>query len=113
MENQYSLKDACDKAGVTEESVLSGEYMKLRYGTKKTETEEVEEKEITEDILDEVIENDKKENIQKIIVKLFRYLKNNPQWFNIANFQNMKYIASHIYLQMNIIKLAGRIKFVI
>lgn len=101
MENQYSLKDACDKAGVTEESVLSGEYMKLRYGTKKIETEEVEEKEIAEDILDEVIENDKKEKYTKNNRKAYlEYLKNNPQWFNIANFPEYE-IYSEPYLFTN------------
>jgi len=101
MENQYSLKDACDKAGVTEESVLSGEYMKLRYGTKKVEIEEVEEKEIAKNISTEIIENDKKEKYTKNNRKAYlEYLKNNPQWFNIANFPEYE-IYSEPYLFTN------------
>ena len=105
MENQYSLADACKIAGVTEESVLNGEYMKERYGNKKKSNPLPEEDYLyKEDDADEIIE-DTSLDIQSAKEKVARelylsYLKANPQWFNIANFPDYQ-IYSEPYLFTN------------
>lgn len=94
MENQYSLKDACDSAGVSEESVLNGEYMKERYGKKEsTEVVNIEP--------ESKFSNEKEVKVKKDDRKVFlEYLKENPQWFNIANYPDYE-IYSEPYLFTN------------
>lgn len=105
MENQYSLKDACKIAGVSEESVLNGEYMKERYSNKKQNNTLSDENYFCEE--NDIDESNKDVNLdtrsakEKVNRELYlSYLKANPQWFNIANFPDYQ-IYSEPYLFTN------------
>lgn len=113
MENQFTLQDACDKTGVSMESVLDGSYVKQRYGKPRVLsnlTAPVKEEEVksNEEVLTSVNDN-KEEDTKKsnIIVmtdaekerekEYLEYLRNHPQWFNITNFPDYQIYSEPYY----------------
>lgn len=107
MENQYSLEDACKIANVSLESVLSGEYMKQRYGKNKEDTScDIETIKKTLSIQTESIEtedevSDDEINKQKLARQTYlSYLKDHPMWTTITNFPEFE-IYSEPYLYTN------------
>lgn len=105
MENQYSLADACQAANVTIESVLSGEYLKERYGNKNKKNIDYDIVNISDkenEILNCInTDSEKKLNNEKNRREIYlTYLKTHPMWTMVSNFPEFE-IYSEPYLYTN------------
>lgn len=92
LEKKFTFELACKIAEVTPEYVLSGQYMKDRYGKKTNNKKTVLKQENKK-----VVYNSTKQCKAK---SLLEYLSKNPQWTMVANFPELE-IYSEPYLFTN------------
>ena len=110
MENQFTLQDACNAAGVTLDYVMSGQYVKDRYTNRYKQDTVTKEITVVENTEAETEETENATNAETEYTTLnkekksrqlyLEYLHKNPQWFTVCNFPDYQ-IYSEPYLFTN------------